>query len=76
MVGESRTGAYWVENIDLIARSLEIKKKVCVITDSDCCYSVLKNISAAVPQCIQLSEFSPNADDIVILCITLTEFTT
>jgi len=41
-----------------------------------CCYSVLKNISAAVPQCIQLSEFSPNADDIVILCITLTEFTT
>jgi hypothetical protein len=48
MVGESRTGAYWVENIDLIARSLEIKKKVCVITDSDCCYSVLKNISAAV----------------------------
>jgi len=29
-----------------------------------CCYGVLRNISQ--PQCIQLSEFSPNADDIVM----------
>jgi hypothetical protein len=72
MVGEPRTGAYWVKNIDLIAWSLETKKKVCVITDSDLVVIVYSGISQ--PQYIQLSEFSPNADDIVI-CITLTEFT-
>ena len=74
MVGEPRTGVYWVENIDLISWSLEIKNKVCVITDDDLVVMVCSGISQ--PQCIPLSEFSPNADDIVILCITLTEFTT
>jgi len=49
MVGEPRTGAYWVENIDLIAWSLETKKKVCVITDSDLVVIVYLRISQ--PQC-------------------------
>ena len=64
MVGEPRTGVYWVENIDLISWSLEIKNKVCVITDDDLVVMVCSGISQ--PQCIPLSEFSPNADDIVI----------
>ena len=43
---------------------MEIKNKVCVITDDDLVVMVCSGISQ--PQCIPLSEFSPNADDIVI----------
>jgi len=46
---------------------LEIKKKVCVITDSD--LVVMVSSGTSQPQCIQLSEFSPNADDIVMYYI-------
>jgi len=62
--GEPSAGAYWVENIDLIAWGLETKKKVCVITDDDLVVMVFSGISQ--PQCIPLADFSPNADDIVM----------
>ena len=64
MDGEPCTGTYWVENIDLIAWSLETKKRVCVITEDDLVVMVYSGISQ--PQCIPLADFSPNADDIVM----------
>jgi len=64
MDGEPCTGDYWVETIDLIAWSLETKKKVCVITDSD--HEVMVYFGISQPECIQLADFSPNADDIVM----------
>ena len=64
MDGEPCDRISWVETIDLIAWSLEIKKKVCVITDSD--LEVMVYSGVAQPECIQLTEFSPSADDVVM----------
>jgi len=49
MDGEPCTGDYWVETIDLIAWSLETKKKVCVITDSD--HEVMVYSGISQPEC-------------------------
>ena len=67
MDGEPCTGDYWVETIDLIAWSLETKKKVCVITDSD--HEVMVYSGISQPESIQLADFSPNADDIVMFYV-------
>ena len=68
MDGEPCDRISWVETIDLIAWSLEIKKKVCVITDSDLEVMVYSGI--AQPECIQLAEFSPSADDVVMFYVS------
>jgi len=67
MDGEPCTDEYWVETIDLIGWSLETKKKVCVITDSD--HEVMVYSGISQPECIQLADFSPNADDIVMFYV-------
>ena len=67
MDGEPCDRISWVETIDLIAWSLEIKKKVCVITDSD--FEVMVYSGIAQPECIQLAEFSPSADDVVMFYV-------
>ena len=73
MVGEPCTGAYWVENIDPIAWSLETKKKVCVITNSNnfvVLWCTQEYLSRSVYRCLSSVRML-----MILSSITLTEFT-